>query len=375
MQILGDPVGGIRKHVHGVILGLSSADFLNSYAHGSSPDGSFAGEIDIVRERTLVTLALKVRKRPHPSDLCNLAQLARHIRSTGVEVVHGHGAKGGAYARLVSRLCGIESVYTPHGGSVHPMFSLTENALYRIAEKSLFPLTDAFLFESRYVADTYHAMVGKQSQRSAVNYHGIPIPNSEAIARRARRLDYPGRFPRVFHVGMFGTLRYQKGQEFGIRAVAELLRSGLPLMLHVYGDGPDRASLERLAGSLGLGEHICFHGHVTDAEAHMYCLDIVLIPSRFESFGYVAVEAMSLRKAVIAANVGGLREIVEDGRTGLLVEPGNLEQFKNAIAFCVGNERARMQFIEAGYQRFLHKFTYDRMLRNICSVYHELAGR
>jgi glycosyltransferase involved in cell wall biosynthesis len=375
MQILGDPRGGIRKHVHEVILGLPSTDFVCSYAHGCTVDANFADEIDQVREHTAATLALKVRKAPHLSDLYNVALLARHARSAGIEVLHGHGAKAGVYARLVSRLCGIKAVYTPHGGSVHAMFSPLKTGLYGAAEKLLLPLTDVFLFESRYSAESYQARVGKQPRRSIVNHHGIRIPDGEAIARRAQLLDYPRRFPRAFHIGMFGILRHQKGQEFGVQAIAELVRAGWPLMLHVYGDGPDRARLERLAGSLGLSERICFHGHVTDAEAHMYCVDLVLIPSLFESFGYVAIEAMSLRRAVIAANVGGLREIVENGSTGMLVEPGNVEEFKNAISFLVGNDRARLKFIEAGYQRFLHEFTYDRMIHNICTVYHELAGR
>src|ERR1035437_3829431 len=166
MQILGDPRGGIRKHVHELILGLPSADFLCSYAHGCTVDANFIDEIDEVREHTAATLALRVRKHPHPSDLYNVALLARHVRSAGIEVLHGHGAKAGVYARLVSRLCGIKAVYTPHGGSVHAMFPPLKTGLYGAAEKLLFPLTDAFLFESRYSAESYQARVGKLPERS-----------------------------------------------------------------------------------------------------------------------------------------------------------------------------------------------------------------
>jgi glycosyltransferase involved in cell wall biosynthesis len=375
LQILGDPVGGIRKHVHGVILGLSPRSYLSSYAHGSNPDGSFAGEIDTIREHTLKTLALTVRKRPRPSDLRNLAVLARYIRASGVEIVHGHGAKGGVYARVVSRLCGIKSIYTPHGGSVHPMFSPAENLLYQITEKALLPLTDILLFESRYSAQTYRERVGKEPRRWIVNHNGVSIPDEKAIARRAQELAYRSRFQGTFQVGILGTLRHQKGQAFGIQAVGELVRDGVPLMLHVYGDGPDRDTLEQLSRDVGLGERVHFHGHVTDTAAHMYCLDLVVVPSRFESFGYVAVEAMSLHKPVIAAGVGGLLEIIENGRTGLLVEPGNVEQLKSAIGFCFDNEQARVQFADLGYQRFRQEFTYDQMMGNICHVYRELAGR
>jgi glycosyltransferase involved in cell wall biosynthesis len=375
MQILGDPVGGIRKHVHELIRGLSSAGVISSYAYGLNPDASFACEIDAVRECTVGSVTYNVRKRPHLSDWGNVRRLVAYVRRRGVAVVHGHGAKGGAYARLVSRLCGVKSVYTPHGGSVHSMFSPSENSVYRIAERVLLPFTDALLFESNYSAEAYSAIVGRRSRRFLVNHHGIAVPNVEMVAMRARELGYRARFPNLVHIGMFGTLRFQKGQEFGIRAVTELVRDGVGVMIHLFGDGPDRDSLQQLASSLGVEDRVVFHGHVKDPEAHMYCMDIILVPSRFESFGYVALEAMSLKRVVIAANVGGLREIVDNARTGLLVDARSIRELRDAILFCVTNERARVQLAASGYQRFLDSFTFDRMLRTTCNMYYQLCGR
>lgn len=375
MQVLGDPVGGVRKHVHELIRGLARAGVVSSYAYGLKPDGSFASEIESVLKCTRGAVTYDLRKRPHISDIGNVRLLADYVRQSGVEVVHGHGAKGGAYARLVSRICGVKSVYTPHGGSIHPMFSLLENTAYRVAEKALLPLTDALIFESHYTERTYRERIGVGKARSLVNHHGIGIPQIGMIAAQAGQLAYSLRFPNVIHIGVFGTLRFQKGQEFGIRAFAELVREGFSAMIHFFGDGPDRVTLQDIAERLGVAKLVVFHGHVKEPEAHMYCMDIVLIPSRFESFGYVALEAMSLSKVVIATNTGGLREIVENGRTGILVNFGQIRELRDALAFYVMNKCARVQFGANGHKRLLDYFTVDRMLRTTRDIYYNLVRR
>jgi glycosyltransferase involved in cell wall biosynthesis len=376
MQIQGEPAGGIRRHVHSIIFGLRGTPGLKqSYACAAS--GGDAGYIkdlpaltDIVEGRLLT---LDIKKRPGFSDLASIRRLARFVKDEKVTLVHGHGAKGGAYARILSKLCGVKSVYTPHGGSLHKMFSRPEELLYTAAEKFLFGFTGYFLFESNYSAEAYFEKTGKMPANWSVNYSGIPVPDMEKLQLASRSLGYAPEPHKVPDIGVFGILRPQKGQLYAITAMAELAKMNINARLHLYGFGPDKVELEKAVAIYGLTDKVVFHGQVADPEAHMLAMDIVLIPSLFESFGYVAIEAFSLKKPVIASSAGGLKEIIRDGREGLLVKPGDSHVIALACEKLL-KDRPLAQLLAAnGRARFISEFSESKMLDGIKKVYAKIC--
>lgn len=369
MQIVGDPVGGIRKHVHSIIL-QDNPQFEFSYAFSTEAcDSRFLQDYtELTKKANLIPLSIK--KKPHFTDVLNILKLIRHIRSKKIDILHGHGAKGGLYARILGRLCGIKNIYTPHGGSVHSMFSPLAEKVYTSVERCLFFLTDYFVFESEYTANAFEKKIQRSLDRYCINYNGISSEDIGEIEKKALKLRYTDQ---VIKVGVFGMLREQKGQVFAIRALAQLLSSGLKIQLHIFGDGPDRTILEKTAKSLDCGSSVIFHGDVQEAELHMFAMDIIVIPSRFESFGYVAVEAMSLQKPVIASKTGGLCEVIEHEKSGLLVPPGDEVQLANAIQYIIDNPDKSLQFAKNGYSRFQKYFTERRMLENLNTVYFKLS--
>ena len=372
MQVIGDPVGGIRKHVHSIIKGLSPTGFIQSYAYSTTKtDACFRDEIEEIRRHLAGEVPLTVGKKPSIRDIINLVSLIKYVKQNKVDIIHGHGAKGGLYARLVSRLCRIKSVYTPHGGSTHKMFSALEDRLYSAVERWLFSMTDYFLFESRYTADAYHEKVGEISDRWTVNHNGIDPVDIDEVGAKSRFLGYIPNHTE-YRIGVFGLLRREKGQIYAIQAVQELIKKGRDVRLHIYGDGPDRVVLERFTRRSLLQDSVLFHGEVTEAEPHMFAMDLVIIPSLFESFGYVALEAMALRKPVVASNVGGLREIIIDKHTGILSMPGDYAALANAIMTYIDNPEKMVKDASAGYQRYAELFTSGRMINTLQATYHAL---
>lgn len=375
LQIVGDPVGGIRKHVHSLLSGLDGAEFELSYAYSTRrADARFHEEIASLRQRLAGELPLSIGKKPGPSDLLNLARLARFVRAQRPAIIHGHGAKGGLYARLVSRLCGIKSVYTPHGGAVHRMFSRLGEAVYAATERLLLPLTDFLLFESDYAAQAFAAKVGRPAGRWLVNPNGTPDPDIPDVARRSAALGYGAAGGREVHVGIFAMLRPEKGQAYAIRAAGELVQAGQPVFLHLFGDGPDRGRLEALVKELRLEGRVLFHGDVADADAHLWAMDLVLIPSLFESFGLAAVEAMALGKPVIASRVGGLPEVLADGQAGVLVPPQDPAAIRRAVAAFLADPGRYAALAEAGRRRCQEHFTERRMVDAVAGVYRSLVA-
>ena len=365
LQIVGDPVGGIRRHVHALLFGLSERGIRQSYAYSaSSCDLVFRKELPGL-ERTLEgrLLPLRISKKPAFGDIANLIRLRRYVNANGITVVHGHGAKGGAYARLLAMLCKVSAVYTPHGGAVHNMFGKLEGFVYTLAEKVFLPMTDRLVFESKYSARAYFNKVGKQPPNWTVNHNGISLP-----AAREPEKSFPGP-GEIINVGVFGMLRAQKGQIYAVRAVEKLVRSNSNILLHVYGDGPDRAQLASEAQKLGVADKVVFHGETDVPLAHMAEMDIVLIPSLFESFGYVAIEAFSLKRPVVASDAGGLPEIVSEGLDGLLVERGSPDGIAGAILRLIGEPGLAGKISAGGYRKLAANFSLDGMLDRLAEIY------
>jgi glycosyltransferase involved in cell wall biosynthesis len=371
MHIVGDPVGGIRKHVHCIINGLDERKFIQSYAYSSrARDSEFLKNIENISKILHSTIELRIKKRPSPHDVANLIHLGRYIKKEKVDIVHGHGAKGGLYARILANYLGIRSIYTPHGGVVHTMFNPVEDWLYSTVEKWLYGKTDYFLFESRYTADAFHLKIKRKSKPWLVNYNGLnDIHHIDFIESKV------GRESEDFKIGVFGMLRSQKGQIYAINAVRNMIHQGINISLHLFGDGPDRKYLEMEVKKLGIESFVIFHGDVSSVLSYMNEMDIVLIPSLFESFGYVALEAMSLKKPVIASNTGGLTELIVNGETGLLVPVAEVESIKSAIVRYMENRGFAAHCGTKGYERLKTFFTEARMVETISEVYLKVANK
>lgn len=374
LHVVGTPAGGIRLHIHTLLFGLK--EIRQSYACSvARGDAGFNKDLPALKEALAGRLLdLNIEKQPALSDLPNIIRLARYVKEQRITIIHGHGAKGGAYARLVAAMCGVKAVYTPHGGSVHKMFSRLEETVYTAAEKFLFGFTSFFLFESRYSAEAYFDKVGRKPANFKVNYSGIPMTDLAAIQARSAALGYTPAPHSPPNIGVFAILRPQKGQLCAIRAMAELKKLGVGALLHLYGEGQIRPKLEKEAAAQGVAGQVVFHGDVGDPEAHMLAMDIVLIPSLFESFGYVAVEAFSIRKCVVASAVGGLKEIIRDGREGLLVEPADPAAIARACARLIAGPALAGELAANGYNRFTAEFTESKMLAGVKEVYAGLAA-
>jgi glycosyltransferase involved in cell wall biosynthesis len=174
-------------------------------------------------------------------------------------------------------------------------------------------------------------------------------------------------------IGFVGRLVAQKGCDHLLSAFATLVAEGAPVQLMVVGDGPLRPDLEARVRDLGLAGHVEFTGFRSDATTLMASMHIVAVPSLFEPFGIVAVEAMVQARPVVASAVGGLTETVEDGVTGRLVPPGDPQQLADALRDLVRSSSMRAQMGQAARQRALDLFSPERTITAYSQVYSELT--
>lgn len=175
-------------------------------------------------------------------------------------------------------------------------------------------------------------------------------------------------------VGTARALETTYGLDILIKAFASIrLRYG-NAKLKIVGDGPELQSLESLVSDLELGESVEFRGRLKSSEMPEFIgsLDIFAMPSREESFGVAALEAMSCGVPVVASNVGGLPEILDNGNCGRLVEPNNPDAFSDAILSLLGDRNTMKKLSEAGRTRVLENFSASICTDKQISVYKSL---
>lgn len=366
LQIVGDPVGGIRKHVHDILMGLNN-EFDFYYVSSQNGDKAYIKEIDSISSAIVNHFTLDIRKKPSLNDIYNIFKIYQFIRRNNIELVHGHGAKGGLYARICGKLTGCKVVYTPHGGVVHSMFGRLESKLYRVIERVLCHFTDLLVFESNYTANAFSQKFGCARVKSVVNYNGVNPPEADQISEYTKR-DVDS----IVKIGVFGVLRKEKGQQLALQAVKSLINDGHNIHLHFYGDGPLKKNIQDDITKSKLDDMIFLHGEVDNVYPYMQQVDFVLIPSLFESFGYIAVEAMFAKKPIISSNAGGLKEILNQN-TSFIFEVNSLSGIKNAIALAMSeNEDVLNGYVKKSYVYVSERFKLSIMIKGLSTCYTSL---
>ncbi|HWK45049.1 MAG TPA: glycosyltransferase [Stellaceae bacterium] len=294
--------------------------------------------------------------------------LGRVLREFRPSLIHAHGSFGGLYVRLHAML--IEPgrrpliVYCAHGWAFQRKGAAYKRWLYIAAERLLAGFCDAVVNISCSELDAAIA-AGIPAHKQVLVYNGLAdIPEDSKPAS----LPHDGDKLTLLFVG---RLDVQKG----IDILLEVLRSIDPDRCRLYIAGEAVVPGEDIAQRLGpIPSNVTLLGWQSPAQlAQLYAgVDAVVIPSRWEGFGYVALEAMRAGRAVIASRTGGLPEIVEHGRTGLLFDIGDSMQLTRIIM-----QGSRAEFAELGRNgrvRFLAEFTERRMNSLLLSLYRDLRA-
>lgn len=325
LHIFRAPVGGLFRHV----LDVARAQIARGLDVGIFCDSSTGGEraADALAELepglTLGLTRIPMWRNPHPFDAAALVSLTKLCQTSKPNVLHGHGSKGGAYARAVvlpGLDRGIVRAYTPHGGSFNYKPGTCLGRLYMAAEALLAKRTDVFLFESAYIAKRFKESVGETDRVVRIVHNGISEAEFEPIAH----------VPDAHHLVYVGELRPAKGIETLIDAVALLRKEHqLRLCLLIVGSGPSEADLKARVAAAGIGDCAAFVAPQPIRHA-LARGSIMVIPSHAESLPYVILEAAAARQPLVSTNVGGIPEIFGP-HAGELIAPRDTRLLAQAI--------------------------------------------
>ena len=177
-----------------------------------------------------------------------------------------------------------------------------------------------------------------------------------------------------FIIGFVGRLSIQKGIKYmldAFRMVAEKLKS---VHLAIAGTGELEGMVKDFIAKFNLEKRIHLLGFRNDIPELMKIFDIFLLPSLWEGFGIVLIEAMASGKPIVATNASSIPEIVENGRNGILVTPENAEAISDALKKLISEPLLRIKFVKEGLKIVQEKFTIDRMINDYEKIFHELLN-
>jgi glycosyltransferase involved in cell wall biosynthesis len=365
LHVLRAPAGGLFRHV----LDLARGQAVRGHRVGLVvADAATGGE---QAQRKLADLAphlafgvSRVRMSRHvgPRDIGAVLHVKRRAKEMAADVIHGHGAKGGAYARLAGA-AGAIRVYTPHGGSLHYGWRSPVGMVYLGAERALRPCTDLLLFESAYGRDVFFAKVGEPAALTRVVHSGVTAEEFAPVYQDVDATDL------VF----VGELRALKGIDLLIDAVALLAREGKPMTATIAGDGRDRKALQARVARLGLAGAIRFVGAMPARSA--FALGrLLVVCSRAESLPYIVIEGAAAGLPMIAARVGGIPEIYGP-YAGALVNPGDPAALAQAIARALASPAAAAAAAQRLQSWVRASFCADIMTRSVLAAYGEALVR
>ena len=308
--------------------------------------------------------ALPMRRAPHLQDLRSLWVVWRHLRRHGpFDVLHGHSSKGGAYARLLTGLLRVRCLYTPHAlVTLAPDLGRAARLIYGTVERLLAPLTDCILCCSS--AERAHAVaLGLGAPRCMVVPHGIDPFDVAPLGVRGQIALPPDRLL----AGFIGRLEPQKAPDLLIDAIGLLHGRGVPVHVAIAGDGQLRAALQQRLAATGAQASVTWLGAV-DGRRLMTELDILVMPSRYEGFPYVLLEALHCGVPVVATPVGGVAETNGDGRCGTVVPHDDAPALADAIEQLARDPQPRARMAEQSRMR-AREFSVPAMVDRIEALY------
>lgn len=303
------------------------------------------------------------------ADARALAHLARLLAWRRWDVVHTHSSKAGALARPIAAAVGLPVVHSPHGFAHATQHSRARRApAFRRAvtlgiERLLAPLSQVILCVSEAERDGAIADGVAAAERFAVVPHGIDLaPRSTDPGLRLPVGDAP-------IVGFLGRMDVLKGPLVLVDALTRLRRDGHRFRAVLVGDGPLAERVHAEVTRCELAEVVSVLPY-SGTTALLTRFDLLVAPSLFEAFPIGLLDAMAAGVPIVASRVGGIPEIVEHGRTGLLVRAGDGEALAGPIAQLLADPGLRRRMGDAGRRRCEQHFGLEVMVERTEAVYH-----
>ena len=307
-----------------------------------------------------------------------ILQLSSLIKRERVDIVHSQGARADFFARIAAKLASAPNVVSTvpmpvEGFDVHPIRKLIYIIFSRFSER----FVDRFMVVSDALEKIMIEKHGLEPQKVVKIYNGIEtdeycISDEEIAYRRSSFRKKSDLGENVPVIGVIGRLVWQKGFKYFIEAIPDVLKEFKDARFLLVGEGELEDELKMKSKKLKLEDKIIFTGFMDDIRDVLASIDIFVIPSLQEGLPVVLLEAMAMKKPIVAANIEGIMEILENSVSGLLVPPRDIKALAEAVINLLKHQDKANQMGLAARRVVEERFGVDTMVQQVKKVYEEL---
>jgi glycosyltransferase involved in cell wall biosynthesis len=316
------------------------------------------------------------------SSLRAILALSSLLRERGIEIVHTLDIRSNFLGRLAAWRAGIPAIVaTRHEMFYSPWFSPMKKVRrfsYLVLDRLTAHLCRRFIVVSRAVGEELVRWERILRSKVSLIYNGVSLQQiAEQVSPQDKSI-IAGEFGiSESHqmVGSVGRLAPPKGYDVFIQTAAKIVSQISNVTFLLVGEGDERHRLETLVKEMGLDKRFIFTGFQRDVLKFINSFDVFVLPSLYEGFPLTLLEAMGLSKPVVACNVGGVSEIVENGRTGILVSPRDPKALAEAILTMLRDRNRAGEMGRAGRRIVEERFQYQKMINETAEVYEAVLGR
>jgi glycosyltransferase involved in cell wall biosynthesis len=355
--------GGAQEHVYSLVTRFNPECYevrVVSLSHGSSV-------------RRLQKAGIDVTVIDEPDDRAAARELADSVASFAPEIIHNHMYRAEVIGTRAALLLGEKGCKRP------AVISTVHSSRIRCVDdrqtlRQLTPLMDRLIVVSRAIEEKVREE-GRVGAPVSLIYNGVDLQRYNHQQPCCTLHDEYGIPEDAPIVGVVARLEAEKGHRTLVDAWPEVLAAVPNAWLLIVGEGSERDSLEAEAASLGVSERVVFTGRREDVPAVTAALDVSVLPSYREAQGLSVLEAMALSRPVVASNVGGIPEMIEDGVTGLLVPPNDCDALAAALIKLLTNHPYADMIARRGHDLVHERFCIELMVNSIESIYDEAAAK
>ncbi len=292
----------------------------------------------------------------------NLINLKKFIVKNDIEIIHAQTRVTQIMGQLTKRLTGCPYVSTCHGYfKAHfsrKLFPCWGDRVIAISSPVVKHLKEDF-----HVSDNQIELIV-----NGINLNQFE-PVDEESKIRLRRRYHLGKHPVI---GIIARLSDVKGQDLLVAAFHKVVASFPQAKLFLVGEGKMENALRRLVSTLDLVDKVIFLPKINKTSEILPIFDVFVMPSRQEGLGISVMEAQAAGLPVVASNVGGLPDIIEDGKTGILVRQGDVGDLSEAIIFLLRNKQAAMKMGKLAKMQAKKRYSADTMVEKTLAVYEKV---
>jgi glycosyltransferase involved in cell wall biosynthesis len=316
--------------------------------------------------RSCPVLRLGVRSLHQPGTVVRILELARFLRRERIEVLQVYFPDSTYVGVAAARLAGVPHVVRVRN-NLNPATTPVHRVLGRLCNRLVSrTATNCEAGRRSLLAGDYlppRSVVVLENGVDLERFLDIPLPAGDAVQRGPRR------------VGVVANLRPVKALDVFVRAAAQIVDHYPGVRFEIVGEGPQRAALEELARSSGLGGRLVLRGSIKDIAGFLAGLDVAVLCSRSEGMSNALLEYMAAGRAIVATAVGAAPQLLENEIHGLLVPPEDPAALAGALKRLLGDPRLASRLGTDARQRVRRQFSREAMLKRFETFFVNLAGR